>query len=114
MVMNSPLAIGNQRYPPFCAGAGALGWREGGACQRTTRQTYNTRVQSKVRSLANLAAASAACQPAASARRSQARRGAHPPQAAKGEGGAGETARGCLERVQGDADACVGEVLTVP
>ena len=36
-----------------------------------------TRVQSKVRSLANLAAASATCQPAAAARRSQARRGAH-------------------------------------
>ena len=34
-------------------------------------QTYNTRVQSKVRSLANLAAASATCQPAAAARRSQ-------------------------------------------
>jgi hypothetical protein len=40
----------------------------------------NTRVHSKVRSLANLAAASATCQPAAAARRSQARRGAHPPQ----------------------------------
>ena len=37
--------------------------------------------QSKVRSLANLAAASATCQPAVAARRSQAaRRGAHPPQ----------------------------------
>jgi hypothetical protein len=35
---------------------------------------------SKVRSLANLAAASATCQPAAAARRSQARRVAHPPQ----------------------------------
>ena len=34
--------------------------------------------------------------------------------AAKGEGGAGETASGCLGRVLGDADACVGEVLTVP
>ena len=43
-------------------------------------QTYNTRVQSKERSLANLAAASATCQPAATARHSQARRGAHPPQ----------------------------------
>ena len=43
-------------------------------------QTYNTRVLSKVRSLANLAAASATCQPASVARRSQARRGAHPPQ----------------------------------
>ena len=52
----------------------------GGHFQRTTRQTYNTRAQSKVRSLANLAAASATCQPAAAARRSQARRGAHPPQ----------------------------------
>jgi hypothetical protein len=44
----------------------------GGHFQRTTRQTYNTRAQSKVRSLANLAAASATCQPAAAARRSQA------------------------------------------
>ena len=49
-------------------------------------QTYNTRVQSKVRSLANLAAASATCQPAAAARRSQARRG--------GRGLAGSTGRG--------------------
>ena len=37
-------------------------------------------VQSKIHSLANLAAARATCQPAAAARRSQARRGAHPTQ----------------------------------
>ena len=46
-------------------------------------QTYNTRVQSKVRSLANLAAASATCEPVRGrrARRSdRRRRGAHPPQ----------------------------------
>ena len=42
--------------------------------------TYDTRVQSKIHSLANLAAARATCQPAAAARRSQARRGAHPTQ----------------------------------
>ena len=52
----------------------------GGTSSGRHAQTYNTRVQSKVRSLANLAAASATCQPAAAARRSQARRGAHPPQ----------------------------------
>ena len=46
----------------------------GGALPADDAQTYNTRVQSKVRSLANLAAASATCQPAAAARRSQARR----------------------------------------
>ena len=51
--------------------------------QRTSRPdlpTYDTRVQSKIHSLANLAAARATCQPAAAARRSQARRGAHPTQ----------------------------------
>ena len=37
-------------------------------------------MQSKIHSLPNLAAARATCQPAAAARRSQARRGAHPPQ----------------------------------
>jgi hypothetical protein len=42
-----------------------------GASSGRHAQTYNTRVQSKVRSLANLAAASATCQPAAAARRSQ-------------------------------------------
>ena len=47
--------------------------RGGGHFQRTTRRP-TTRVQSKDRSLANLAAASATCQPAASVRRSQARR----------------------------------------
>ena len=39
-----------------------------------------TRVQSNIHGLANLAAARATCQPAAAARRSQARRGAYPTQ----------------------------------
>ena len=38
------------------------------------------RLQSKIHSLAHLAAARATCQPAAAARRSQASRGAHPTQ----------------------------------
>ena len=42
--------------------------------------TYDTRVQSKIHSLANLAAARATCRLAAAARRSQARRGAQPTQ----------------------------------
>ena len=41
----------------------------------TRKPTTHTRVQSKIHSLANLAAARATCQPAAAARRSQARRG---------------------------------------
>ena len=56
----------------------------GGTSSGRHAQTYNTRVQSKVRSLANLAAASATCQPAAAARRSQAGRGAHPAQQRRG------------------------------
>ena len=56
----------------------AAAWR--GALPADETRGPTTRVQSKVRSLANLAAASATCQPAAAARRSQARRGAHPPQ----------------------------------
>ena len=43
----------------------------------TRKPTTHTRVQSKIHSLANLAAARATCQPAAAARRSQVRRGAH-------------------------------------
>ena len=68
-----------------------LSCNRGGASSGRRAQTYNTRVQSKVRSLANLAAASATCQPAAAARRSQARRGAHPPQGAIG----GNTEQNC-------------------
>ena len=70
-------AISKRRATPLFETAVLV--RGGGRFQRNT-QTYNTRVESKVRSLANLAAASAICQPAAAARRSQARRGAHPPQ----------------------------------
>ena len=43
-------------------------------------QTYDTRVQPKIHSLADLAAARATCRLAAAARRSQARRGAQPTQ----------------------------------
>ena len=60
-----------------CQGRRAPFRRRRGAIQRTTRN-YDTRVQSKIHSLASLAAARATCQPAAAARRSQARRGAHP------------------------------------
>jgi hypothetical protein len=52
----------------------------GGALPADDLMTYDTRVQSKIHSLTNLAAAKATCQPAAAARRSQARRGAHPTQ----------------------------------
>ena len=52
----------------------------GGTTSGRRVQTYDTRVESKIHSLANLAAARATCQPAAAARRSQARRGAHPTQ----------------------------------
>ena len=55
--------------------------QEGGHFQRTTVRTYDTRVQSKIHSLANLAAARATCQPAAAARRSPTgppRRAPHP------------------------------------
>jgi hypothetical protein len=63
-----------------CASACACARAQpGGHFQRTTL-TYDTRVQSKIHRLANLAAARATCQPAAAARRSQARRGAHPTQ----------------------------------
>ena len=51
--------------------AGLDGWM--GTSSGRHAQTYNTRVQSKVRSLTNLAAASATCQPAAAARRGLAR-----------------------------------------
>ena len=44
------------------------------------RPTYDTRVQSKIHSLVNLAAARATCRLAAAARRSQARGGAQPTQ----------------------------------
>ena len=54
--------------------------RRGGDVQRTTRADLHTRVQSKIHSLANLAAARATCRLAAAARRSQARRGAQPTQ----------------------------------
>ena len=54
--------------------------REGGHFQRTTSVTYDTRVQSKIHSLADLAAARATCRLAAAARRSQARRGSQPTQ----------------------------------
>jgi hypothetical protein len=59
-----------------CACASACAWRGG----RFHGRPSDTRVQSKIHSLANLAAARATCQPAAAARRSQARRGAHPTQ----------------------------------
>ena len=72
--------------------------------QRTTRRP-TTRVQSKVRSLANLAAASATCQPAAAARRSQARRGAHPPRSG-GRRGSEET------RTAGDEDSTSAVLAT--
>ena len=51
---------------------------KGRAIQRTNydAETYDTRFQSKIHSLANLAAARATCRLAAAARRSQARRGA--------------------------------------
>jgi hypothetical protein len=52
---------------------------EGGHFQRTYRP-IRKRVQSKIHSLTNLAAARATCQPAAATRRLQARRGAHPTQ----------------------------------
>ena len=52
----------------------------GGASSGQHAETYDTRVPSKIHSLANLAAARATCQPAAAARRSQARRAAHPTQ----------------------------------
>ena len=52
----------------------------GGTSSGRHAQTYDTRVQSKIHRLSNLAAARATCQPAAAARRSQARRGAHPTQ----------------------------------
>ena len=61
-----------------CARAAAQpGARWGGQFQRTTRANLrHTRESSpKIHSLANLAAARATCQPAAAARRSQARRG---------------------------------------
>ena len=64
-------------YPHDARSPEASPPRGGGNSSGRHAQTYNTRVQSKVR---NLAAASATCQPAAAARRSQARRGAHPPQ----------------------------------
>ena len=52
----------------------------GGTSSGRRTQTYDTRVQSKIHSLANLAAARATCRLAAAARRSQARRGAQPTQ----------------------------------
>ena len=52
----------------------------GGTSSGRHAQTYDTRVQSKIHSLANLAAARATCRLAAAARRSQARRGAQPTQ----------------------------------
>ena len=56
-------------------------------------QTYDTRVESKIHSPANLAAARATCQLAAAARRSQARRGAYPtPGCTRGHGSAPPTA----------------------
>ena len=51
-----------------------------GALPTDDTRIYDTSVQSKIHSLANLAAARATCQPAAAARRSQARRGARPTQ----------------------------------
>ena len=51
-----------------------------GALPADDTQTYDTRVQSKIHSFANLAAARATCRLAAAARRSQARRGAQPTQ----------------------------------
>ena len=69
--------VASQRHPSMDREERAKSRLEGGALAGgRLAQTYNTRVQSKVRSLANLAAASATCQPAAAARRSQARRGA--------------------------------------
>ena len=58
----------------------ALSWRRGGHFQRTTATDLHTRVQAKIDSLANSAAARATCRLAAAARRSQARRGAQPTQ----------------------------------
>ena len=72
--------------------------QEGGHFQRTTVRTYDTRVQSKIHSLANLAAARATCQPAAAARRSPTgppRRAPHPrrmPGCTRGHGSAPPTA----------------------
>ena len=57
-----------------------LAHHAGGTSSGRHAQTYDTRVQSKIRSLANLAAARATCRLAAAARRSQARRGAQPTQ----------------------------------
>ena len=85
-------------YPHDARSPEASPPRGGGNSSGRHAQTYNTRVQSKVRSLANLAAASATCQPAAAARRSQARRGAHPPRRIPGctcgHGGTGRHAQG--------------------
>ena len=52
----------------------------GGALPADDKRDLHTRVQAKIHSLANSAAARATCRLAAAARRSQARRGAQPTQ----------------------------------
>ena len=73
----------NSRPPPIVDPA-AVAMRRGDAVSPRVApplaDLHDTRVQSKIHGLANLAAARATCQPAAVARRSQARRGAHPTQ----------------------------------
>ena len=58
-------------------------YKEAGTVTADDTETYVTRFQSKIHSLAILAAARATCRLAAAARRSQARRGAQPTHAGR-------------------------------